>query len=137
MFSFPRQLWMRHWQRKESLPTFCCDSCLCLVASSFGDVACRMDDTGGANIVPSIYTLRDSVCSISELHSFSNRLLLLQPDAMPSISQQKQATCFEGSGKQKGFASWFENSWSIFKLPSQIKANEVASFRQKISNLPP
>ena len=63
----------------------------------------------------------------------SNRLLPFQQDAMPSISQRKQPTCLEGSGKPKGFASWFE----IVGASSSFKANEVASFRQKISRKSP
>ena len=98
-----------------------------VVSSSFGDVACRMNDIDSANIVPSIYTLWQHALD-SRSFILSNRLLPFQQDAMPSISQRKQPTCLEGSGKPKGFASWFE----IVGASSSFKANEVASFRQKI-----
>ena len=86
-----------------------------------------MNDIDSANIVPSIYTLWQHVLD-SGSFILSNRLLPFQQDAMPSISQRKQPTCLEGSGKPKGFASWFE----IVGASSSFKANEVASFRQKI-----
>ena len=120
------------------------------VPSSFGDIV------AAANVVHSIYmALSDSMgasydyqCLISELHFFEqalktvDRAVTLAPptgrDALDIAAETK--TCLEllkkfddriksyqnALGGRKG-ASWRKIGWSL------IKADEVASFRQKIS----
>ena len=124
------------------------------VPSSFGDIVTA------ANIVHSIYkALSDSTgasydyqCLISELRSFEKALKTVDraitlapptgPDALEIAAETR--TCLEllkkfddriksyqkalgGRGDRKG-ASWRKIGWSLFK------ADEVASFRQKISH---
>ena len=121
-----------------------------IVPSSFGDIITA------ANIVLSIYkALSDSMgasyeyqCLVSELRSFEQALRFVYraitvapptgPDALNIVAETK--TCLEllnkfhdriGSyqkalGGRKG-PSWRKIGWSLFK------ADEVANFRQKIS----
>ena len=121
------------------------------VPSSFGDIV------AAANIVHAIYeALSDSMgasydyqCLISELHSFEqalktvDRAITLAPptgrDALDIAAET--TTCLEllkkfddriksyqkALGGRKG-ASWRKIGWSLFK------ADEVATFRQKISH---
>ena len=121
------------------------------VPSSFGDIV------AAANVVHAIYeALSDSMgasydyqCLISELHSFEqalktvDRAITLAPptgrDALDIAAET--TTCLEllkkfydhiksyqkALGGRKG-ASWRKIGWSLFK------ADEVASFRQKISH---